>query len=231
MNYKEMCGRFQLSVKGKEISERFNTEVFDELHKPSFNCAPGQILPVITDNAPHRISLLLWGLVPSWSKASLIGNKNFNCRSESINEKPSFREPFRRQRCLVPANGYYEWKSGALKQAYRIFLKDDSLFAMAGIWDIWKSPDGGQLHSFSILTTEANELTAGIHQRMPLILSKEMETRWLYTTDYKQLFSLLKPFPAEQMDYYPVSHKVNSVGNDGDELVQRMPGQMDLFGG
>lgn len=226
-----MCGRFQLSVKGKEISERFNTEVFDELHKPSFNCAPGQILPVITNLAPHRISLMLWGLVPSWSKSPSTGSKNFNCRSESIDEKPSFREPFSRQRCLVPANGYYEWKAGALKQAYRFCLKDEALFAMAGIWDIWKSPDGGLLHSFSIITTEANELTAGIHHRMPLILPVEMETRWLYSTDYKQLIPLLKPFPASQMDYYPVSGKVNSVANDGEALIHKMPGQMDLFGG
>jgi putative SOS response-associated peptidase YedK len=102
---------------------------------------------------------------------------------------------------------------------------------MAGIWDIWKSPEGGLLHSFSILTTEANELTAGIHQRMPLILPKEMETRWLYSTDHKQLLPLLKPFPAELMSYYPVSSKVNSVANDGEELIQKMPEQMDLFGG
>ena len=224
-----MCGRFQLSVKGKEISERFNTEVFDEIHKPSFNCAPTQLLPVITDSNPHKISLLQWGLVPSWTKDLRIGNKNFNSRAETINEKPSFRTAFRRQRCLVPANGFYEWKAGTTKQAYRFHLKYEELFAMAGIWDIWQGPDGSWLHSFSIITTEANTLMKPIHHRMPVILPKEVETRWIYTTDYKQLIEFLKPYPSEEMSCYTVSGRVNSVMNDDENLIKPVEVSGELF--
>ncbi|NOU47944.1 MAG: SOS response-associated peptidase [Bacteroidales bacterium] len=224
-----MCGRFQLSVKGKEISERFNTEVFDEIHKPSYNCAPTQVLSVITDAMPHKISLLQWGLVPSWAKDLRAGNKNFNCRAETIIEKPTYRLPFKRQRCLVPANGFYEWKPGTVKQAYRFHLKNEALFAMAGIWDTWQRPDGSWLQSFSIITTEANEVMAPIHNRMPVILPKESETRWIYTTDYRQLLNLLKPYPADEMVCYPVSSRLNSVMNDDESLTKQIEKQVGLF--
>ncbi len=224
-----MCGRFQLSVKGKEISERFNTEVFDEIHKPSFNCAPTQILPVITDVNPHKISFLQWGLVPSWTMDPSNSGKNFNSRAESIIEKPSFREAFKRQRCLIPANGFYEWKAGAIKQPYRFYLKKEEIFAMAGIWDTWQSADGSRLQSFSIITTQANSLMAPIHQRMPLILPKEIETKWLYTTDYKQLIEYLKPYTAEEMACYPVSTRVNSMKNDDENLIKEVAVQGELF--
>jgi putative SOS response-associated peptidase YedK len=224
-----MCGRFQLSIKGKDISERFNTEVFDEIHKPSFNCSPTQMLPVITDLNPHKISLLHWGLVPSWTKDLRIGNKNFNCRAETINEKPSFREAFRRQRCLIPANGFYEWKTGTVKQAYRFHLKNEALFALAGIWDSWQKPDGSFLHSFCIITTEANPLMAPIHHRMPVILPREIETRWVYSTDSKQLLEFLKPYPSDEMVCYPVSTRVNSVMNDDENLVKPVEIAGELF--
>jgi putative SOS response-associated peptidase YedK len=224
-----MCRRFQLSVKGKEISERFNTEVFDEIYKPSFNCAPTQLLSVISDATPHKISLLQWGLVPSWTKDLRAGNKNFNCRAETIIEKPSFRTPFKRQRCLVPANGFYEWISGSVKQAYRFHLKNEALFAMAGIWDTWQKPDGSWLQSFAIITTEANEVMAPIYNRMPVILPKESETRWIYTTDYRQLLNLLKPYPADEMVCYPVSSRVNSVMNDDESLTKQIEEQAGLF--
>lgn len=224
-----MCGRFQLSVTGKEISERFNTEVFDEIDKPSYNCAPTQVLSVITDAMPHKISLLQWGLVPSWTKDLRIGNKNFNCRAETIIEKPTFRLPFKRQRCLVPANGFYEWKPGTIKQAYRFHLKNEALFAMAGIWDTWQRPDGSWLQSFSIITTQANEVMAPIHNRMPVILPKESETRWIYTTDYRQLLTLLKPYPADEMVCYPVTSRLNSVMNDDESLIKQIEEQVGLF--
>jgi len=224
-----MCGRFQLSVKGKEISERFNTEVFDEMYKPSFNCAPTQLLPVITDASPYKMSMLHWGFIPSWTKNLRVGNKNFNCRAETINEKPSFRSAFRRQRCLVPANGFYEWKNDGTKQAFYFHLKNESLFAMAGIWDVWRSPDGSLIHSFSVITTEANALMAPIHQRMPVILPKEIETRWIYTTDYKQLVAYLKPYPADEMVCYPVSNRVNSVKFDDETLINPVEMQSGLF--
>lgn len=224
-----MCGRFQLSVKLEDIIERFHTEIPEEPFESSYNCAPGQLLPVITDIAPYRLSPMLWGLVPSWTKELKPNNKNFNCRAETLNEKPSFREPFRRHRCLIPANGFFEWKATDRKQPYRFFLKHEELFAMAGVWDIWKAPDGSQLHSFSIITVEANALVSDLHPRMPAIIPKELETRWLYTTDHRQLLPLLKPYPSSEMDCYPVSAKINSVSGQGEELVRRIVGQNSLF--
>jgi putative SOS response-associated peptidase YedK len=132
-----MCGRFQLSVKGKHISERFNVEVFDEMYKPSFNCAPGQNLPVITNTEPGKLSFFKWGLVPFWAKDPKIGNKLINTRAETILEKPSFKAAFTRRRCLVPANGFFEWKKDTKKIPFRVFLKNGDLFAMAGLWETW----------------------------------------------------------------------------------------------
>jgi len=233
-----MCGRFQLSVKGKEISERFNTEVHDEIHRPyapgnpvpkGYNCAPMQWLPVILNEKPEVISYLRWGLVPFWAKDSSAAAKMINSRAESIHEKPTFRQAFAQRRCLVPANGFYEWKKGPVKQAYRFFLHGEALFAMAGIWESWRQNDGTTLQTFSIITTTANSLMAGIHERMPLILSRENEEIWLQENDLTRLQSLLEPFPASEMECYPVSAAVNAVARDDKSLVNRVAEQGELF--
>ncbi len=215
-----MCGRFQLSVKGKEISERFNTEVFDERYKPSFNCAPGQLLPVITNVDPSKVQLFKWGLVPSWSKDTRSAFKLINSRSETISAKPTFKKAFKQQRCLVPANGFYEWKNSAVKQPYRIFLKSNEIFAMAGIWEQWNQPDGNMLHTFSIITTRANKLIEGLHERMPVILVPEDEQKWLKEEDENRLESLLQPFPDEMMELYAVSSRINQVSQDDARLIE-----------
>ena len=178
-----MCGRFQLSVKGRHISERSNVEVFDEFYKPNYNCAPSQKLPVITNTEPEKLSYFKWGLIPFWAKDPRIGFKLINTRAESIAEKPSFRTAFKKRRCLVPANGFYEWKKDQNKTPYRIHFNRDELFAMAGIWETWKDGEDKLVHTFSIITTMPNALMEPIHQRMPVILPKEEEQRWLEEKD------------------------------------------------
>jgi len=225
-----MCGRFQLSVKGKQISERFNVEVFDELYKPNYNCAPSQKLPVITNDKPDELSFFQWGLIPFWAKDPKIGFRNINTRSETISEKPSFRNAFKKRRCLIPANGFYEWTKDNDKTPFRIFLKNEQLFAIAGIWETWKDAENRIINSFSIITTGANSLVADIHNRMPVILKPEDEDSWLMETDETLLNSLLIPYSAGRMEAYAISKKVNSPINNGSEIIiPEVGGQQSLF--
>lgn len=215
-----MCGRFQLSVKGRHISERFNVEVFDEFYKPSYNCAPSQKLPVITNEQPGMLSHFRWGLIPFWAKDPKIGYKMINTRAETIAGKPSFRQAFRKRRCLVPANGFYEWKKDANKTPFRIFLKGEDLFSMAGIWETWKDGEGKPVHTFSIITTTPNPLMEKIHNRMPVILHREDEATWLHADDEASLQGLLRPFDETLMQAHPVSRRVNSpVHNDASVIL------------
>lgn len=222
-----MCGRFQLSVKGKHISERFNVEVFDEMYKPSFNSAPGQNLPIIINTESEKLSLFKWGLVPFWAKDPKIGNKLINTRAETIMEKPSFKAAFTRRRCLIPANGFFEWKKGTQKIPYRIFMKNEALFAMAGLWETWKDADGNLLHTFSIITTEPNELMKPIHNRMPVILPPEAEKTWLHEENPQELLALLQPYDANKMEAYTIGNAINSPGNNNETVVK--PLQSDTF--
>jgi len=214
-----MCGRFQLSVKGKQINERFNVEVFDEFYKPSFNCAPSQKLAVITNSEPGKLSFFKWGLIPFWAKDPKIGFKMINARSESITEKPAYKNAFKKRRCLIPANGFYEWQKDANKTPFRIFLKSEELFAMAGIWEVWKDAEGKPIHTFSILTTSPNKLMESIHNRMPVILPLEYEQAWLKEADEKVLKELLIPFDPKQMKAYPISKKVNLPTNNDVSII------------
>jgi putative SOS response-associated peptidase YedK len=214
-----MCGRFQLSVKGRHISERFNVEVFDEFYKPNYNCAPSQNLPVITNTDSGQLSYFKWGLIPFWAKDPKIGYKMINTRAESIAEKPSFRNAFKKRRCLVPANGFYEWRKDPNKTPFRIFIKNEEIFAMAGIWETWKDGKGNPVHSFSIVTTAPNSLMESIHNRMPVILPPDKEAQWLEETDETKLHELLKPFDQQPMEAYPISKRVNSPVNNDAELV------------
>jgi putative SOS response-associated peptidase YedK len=217
-----MCGRFQLSVKGKEISERFNTEVFDDMYKPSYNCAPTQRLPVITNTEPDKLQFFHWGLIPSWAKDTRIAVKMINSRSETIMDKPAFKKAFVSRRCLVPANGFYEWKQqGKNKVPYRFFLKNETLFAMAGIWESWYDSANNVLHSFSVITTQANKLMEQVHHRMPVILGKKHESIWLSDEKPVELMKLLQPFPEDLMECYTVSPRINSARNDGASLIEK----------
>lgn len=215
-----MCGRFQLSVKGKQISERFNVEVFDEFYKPNYNCAPSQKLPIITNTEPSKLSYFKWGLIPFWAKDPKIGNKLINTRAETIMEKPSFKNAFKKRRCLIPANGFYEWKKDTNKTPYRIFLKNNDLFAMAGIWETWKDAEDRPVFSFSIITTGPNQLISDIHNRMPVILPKKHEHDWLHEEDGVLLKKFLIPFESEKMDAYAISKIVNSTSMNSGKIIE-----------
>lgn len=213
-----MCGRFQLSLKGKHISERFNVEVFDEMYSPNFNCAPSQKLPVITNTATGELSFFKWGLIPYWAKDPRIGFKLLNTRAETIQEKPSFRQAFIKRRCLIPANGFYEWRKSD-KLPFRIFLKSEALFAFAGIWEVWKDAEERAIYTFSIITTSPNNLMSSIHDRMPVILPIEYEEAWLKEENTASLQKLLIPFNDSKMEAYSISKKVNSPKNNGPEIA------------
>ena len=214
-----MCGRFSLTTNEAILNERFRLAGSIEPYVARYNCAPTQNLAVITAIQPRRLSFFRWGLIPFWAKDEKIGSRMINARAEGIEEKPSYKNAFRQRRCLVPADGFYEWKSENGKIPYRITLYDQQPFAMAGIWDTWKSPAGKTVHSFSIITTEANELMKPIHDRMPVILTADLEDIWLKSNIPEEIRAILKPFDPRLMKAYEVSKLVNSPRNDNPALI------------
>ena len=218
-----MCGRFALHAHPEVIALQFalaNPPLFE----PKYNIAPSSdVLIVREDRQRSRLAdLYRWGLIPNWAKDPAIGNKLANARGETVAEKPSFRTAFKRWRCLVPASGFYEWKVIAgKKQPYYIRPKGDELFALAGITDLWKGP-GGPLHTVSLITTEPNELMRGIHERMPVIISREDYADWLNpgNEDTAKLKGFIRSFPATQMEAYPVGKAVSNARNEGAELIR-----------
>jgi putative SOS response-associated peptidase YedK len=235
-----MCGRYKLTAKEKWLSFLFNLDPEDVDWVARWNVAPTQEVATVRQHRaePKRIfALMKWGLIPHWSKDISRGPKAINAMSETAAEKPAFREPIRRQRCLIPADGFYEWKptSGKAKQPYHIGLADDAVFAFAGLWDRW-SHSGSEVFTCTILTTEANSLLKDIHARMPVILSPEDYDLWLDpgVTDPEKVADLLKPFDARKMRKYPVSSAVNRVANDGPECAEAIEitetaEQLDFF--
>ena len=224
-----MCGRFTLTATFEEIIDRFDIQSFleEELYSPSYNIAPSQsVLAVINDGRVNRMGFLKWGFIPPWAKDLSIGNKMINARAETISEKPSFRNAFKKKRCIVIADSFYEWKrhEDKTKTPMRIKLKSNELFAMAGIWEGWKSPDGKTLYTCSVITTGPNELMKDIHDRMPVILKREDEKIWLDPgiSDTTRLKPLLVPFDENEMETYEVSSLVNSPKNNSIELIQKI---------
>jgi putative SOS response-associated peptidase YedK len=219
-----MCGRYRLSRRKQFIQEYFDTT--DEVDwEPRYNIAPSQSVPVIRQDPAkpeRRFSLARWGLIPYWAKDSSIGYKLINARSETVGSKPAFREAFESRRCLIPADGFYEWKRAEkAKQPFHFGLRDDSLFAFAGLWDQWKDASGHAVESCSILTTTPNSLLADVHDRMPVILSPEHYDLWL-DPGFRRvdvLKEMLNPFDATLMRHYPVSTRVNFVKNDDPECA------------
>ncbi|MCX6285086.1 MAG: SOS response-associated peptidase [Bacteroidetes bacterium] len=214
-----MCGRYSFAVVDELIEERFGVRVRTAIYKARYNCAPGQDLAVISNHSPDELSFFRWGLIPSWARDKSIGYQLINARSETITEKPSYKNAFRCRRCLVPANSFFEWTKDREKDPYRILMKDEKPFAMAGLWDQWTTTDGEIIHSFSILTTSPNELMHDIHERMPVILAQADEKRWLSPLPESELIDLLKPYPAEKMKAYKISKLVNSPKNDSAEIL------------
>lgn len=228
-----MCGRYTLVVEQDDLEARFDARFRNSGFTPRYNMAPGQELPVITNEEPETFQRLEWGLVPSWADDDSGGL--INARAESVDEKPSFRDAYECQRCLVPADGFYEWvETDEGKQPYRVGFADDRVFAMAGLWERWEpettqtgldafgggvddETEGGPLETFTIITTEPNDLVADLHHRMAVILEPGTEQRWLSGEDPREL---LEPYPAGEMRAYPVSTAVNDPSTDEPSLVE-----------
>jgi len=215
-----MCGRYSFAIEDALILERFGLRVRTAIYKARYNCAPTQNLAVIANDMPDDLQFFRWGLIPSWAKEASVGNKLINARAETVNEKPSFRNSFRSKRCLVPATGFFEWERKAEKTPYFIRLKNREPFCFAGLWDKWVTADGEIVPSFTIITTSPNSLMAKIHDRMPVILHREDEKRWIVPHQDPSLAELLKPFPAELMEIFPVSKLVNSPLNDTPQILE-----------
>ncbi|MGA3015315.1 MAG: SOS response-associated peptidase [Bacteroidales bacterium] len=214
-----MCGRYSFILEDEMIRERFGVTVRSAIYKARYNCAPTQKLAVISNENPDELSLYRWGLIPFWAKDLTIGNKLFNAKSETILEKPSFKDAFKSKRCLVLSDGFFEWKKDGLKTPYRITRKDGVAFAMAGIWDKWIDQEGEEIHSFAILTTSPNSLLAKIHDRMPVILDRKTEKSWIGKLTQEELLEMMKPCDSSSLLAYPVSSLVNSSRNDSSEIL------------
>lgn len=219
----KMCGRYSLFAAREDLLVRFGLVDFEEFEwVERYNIAPSQNVPaIVRTEAGNKIGMLKWGLVPSWATDPKIGYKMINARAETVNQKPSFKKLLRRRRCVIPADGFYEWKKeGTKKLPYRFQLNSKEPFAFAGLWDRWEQ-NGLIIHSCTIVTTEANSLVKDVHDRMPVILTKESEKKWLDRSieDENDLKNLLVPFPAEEMQSYSVSPLVNSPKNDVKEIV------------
>lgn len=215
-----MCGRYTITTDAATLAQRFAARLPAQMPEPRFNAAPTQPLPVVLYTEDRHIELLRWGLVPHWADDPSIGNKLINARAETIAQKPSYREAFRQRRCLVLADGYYEWqKTAAGKIPMRFLLNDELPFAFAGLWETWRDGED-RIQSFTIITTSANEITAPIHHRMPAILRPEYEAAWLDpNTDPVDLHTMLLPYPDDAMQVYAVSKSINSPANEGPSLI------------
>lgn len=233
-----MCGRYSITCGLGELQARF---AFDDPvadFRPRWNLAPGQeALAVLAGREGRRGVMLRWGLVPRWAADQAKGYKMINARAEGLLERPTFRDAFRRRRCLVPADGFYEWARQGKKKTspWRYTLAGGGLFAFAGLYEIWRDQAGGaELATFAIVTTEANALVGRVHQRMPVILAPGAEAAWLDPAAELNpggLLHLLGPYPAEGMAAAPVSDKVNSPANEGPELISPARQEPELFSG
>ncbi len=223
-----MCGRFALSAKTSDIEKLIpGLKKTDNDLMPRYNIAPSQDIAVILNTEPDELNFIRWGLIPFWAKEKSIGNKMINARSESITEKPSFKNSFRRRRCIIPATGFYEWQNipgEKKKQPYFVKMKSGGVFAFAGLWDEWKDPGNGKIRSAAIITTPANELMEPIHNRMPAILPREFIQTWLsdIPNGEKELLEALNPYPSDEMEAYKISTMINIPENEGKELIEKL---------
>ncbi len=227
-----MCGRYTLCTPADQLIDRFDAEPTRPL-KPRYNCAPGQELPVITGDEPNRVQFFEWGLTPHWAdeQKGLI-----NARAETVQQKRSFADAYESRRCLVPVDGFYEWAdAGDGKRPYRVAFEDNRPFAVAGLWERWEEPtrqtglgefgsgdpaDESTRHeTFTVLTTEPNDLISELHHRMAVMLPPERESEWLDSTP-EAAAELLEPYPDDELTAYPVSERVNSPTNDDPSLIE-----------
>jgi len=233
-----MCGRYRLSRRKQVIEEHFESVSGEEDWSPRYNVAPTQPVPIIRQHPkePRRdLSLVRWGLIPSWAKDASGSASMINARSESAATKPAFRDALKARRCIVPADGFYEWsRAGKVKQPYCFEVKDGELFAFAGLWERWKDPSGNWIKTCAILTTTPNAVTSAVHDRMPVILNPDNYDLWLDAgfTDVTVVSDVLKPYDARLMRCYPVSTRINQAANDDEECclpVELIQSQARLF--
>ena len=231
-----MCGRFAFAASVNENQRAFPGFEFPSDMPKRYNIAPGQPIIALANNAQKQAVAFKWGLIPSWSKDPKIGNKLINARAETLHEKPSFRSAFKRRRCLIPTTGFYEWQKhpdGKTKIPMLITLTSQEPFAFAGLWEHWASPEGDEIETCSIITTEPNTLMANIHNRMPVILPIKTYEQWLDPTEKRpeELQTLLAPYPAEEMSAHPVSSLVNNPMHDTADCITpvQQPKQGALF--
>lgn len=222
-----MCCRFVRTLSIDEIAAEFGAEVREDCAlEPSYNIAPTEQVALVVQDGVKKVITVKWGLIPSFANDPKIGNKFINARAETVATKAAFRDAFRYRRCLVVADGFYEWKkAGQMKLPVFIGLKSQKTFGFAGLWEKWRSPEGEWVSTCTVITTEANEIVRPIHDRMPVILPKEMQDKWLDPeTDEATLLELLKPYPSDEMETRYVSSLVNSVKVDSPECLEAVEG-------
>ena len=218
-----MCGRYTLRTPVEKLAEEFGFDASSVEVPPNYNVAPTQeVAAVLAEGGERRLELLRWGLIPSWADDPGIGSRMINARAETAPEKPSFRRAFRERRCLIPADGFYEWKrTDGAKQPYYIRMRKGRPFAFAGLWETWNDDGGPELRSCAILTTAPNALAGEIHDRMPVILPASSYDAWLDPgAEKEELVALLAPYPEAEMEAYPVSRFVNSPSNNDERCIE-----------
>ena len=218
-----MCGRYSLKADIAQLAMRFEFAADEAIHEPAYNIAPTQQVLTVTNDGERRAGYMRWGLIPFWAKDAKIGYRMINARGETVAEKPSFRTALRKRRCLILADGFYEWQKlgGKQKRPMRIVLKSGEPFAFAGLWETWKDPEGELIKSCTIITTAANDYLQPIHDRMPVILPRESESFWMDkdVEDPLALTSVIAPYPDDEMDAFEVSTLVNNTRNKGSEVI------------
>jgi len=221
-----MCGRFAQRSDPKRLAKEFKVAEVPQV-EARYNVAPTQEILAVRELGDGReMTFFKWGLIPSWAKDTSMGARLINARSETVEEKPSFREAFKQRRCLIPADGFYEWqRTGGKKQPFFFRMRDECPFGFAGLWERWEGAGGQAINSCTILTTEANEVLRPVHDRMPVILHPDDYPLWLDGNERERVLlgELLRPYPAEEMIGYPVSTLVNSPGNKGSGLSEEAP--------
>ena len=218
-----MCGRYSLIADLGELGRRFEFDGDRLSFESAYNVAPTQDVLTVVGGETRRGGYMRWGLVPWWAKDLSIGSRMINARAETVAEKSAFRDALRRRRCLVLADGFYEWqRTGAKKRPMRVVMRTGEPFAFAGLWSVWKDPDGNRVPSCAIITTTANDMLSSIHDRMPVVLPREMEAFWLDdgVEDPDALRSVLSPYPNDEMEAYEVSTLVNSAANNVPEVIE-----------
>ena len=227
-----MCGRYSFAGSKEKIERQLGIKIA-ATPEANYNIAPTQQAYVITNNQPGVLQQFRWGLIPYWAQNTKASNNLINARAEGIASKPSFRIPIRKRRCLVLADGFYEWRKtgrGMASSPYRIVMHDGSLLLFAGLWDVWKNEAGEDIHSFTVITTRPNAEISGIHTRMPVILpNRELQTRWLQEKDLLEAMSLLEPLDDDMLRIFPVSTDVNSVNANAPELYDAVEPPLTLF--